>query len=382
MDARSELKHLDKNQNSLLAIHYSCQNLNDSNEGYSPRITSIAVFHVGSHTMHSFSIHLIAEVKKIARGDIHNHYNDLEAVMLEDFYKFVQEHQDHSWLHWNMTNINFGFETLEHRYRVLTDKIPPKIADTKKHNLSSLVSEIYGSNYVDHPKMPNLMDLNGGKSRDFLTGAEEVQAFERKEYIKLHKSTMSKVYFFNSVFHKLVRRKLRTARSNWKERINRGLESTPVKIISFVAVLFAIFQLYQTVENSFFTNEAVTAPAATTKGEQVIQADAASRRGLIPALAPIGHAVVAQECSLVWHHRCHRSYGNSAVRIDGCGGSYQHVAFSALDQLALMLHGEGIPPLLFLRAGNYNKSGQCNAACDQATDNQLFFVHIVLRGWR
>ncbi len=267
MDARSELKQLDKNQNSLLAIHYSCQNLNDSNEGYSPRITSIAVFHVGSHTMHSFSIHLIAEVKKIARDDIHNHYNDLEAVMLEDFYKFVQEHQDHSWLHWNMTNINFGFETLEHRYRVLTDKIPPKIADTKKHNLSSLVSEIYGSNFVDHPKMPNLMDLNGGKSRDFLTGAEEVQAFERKEYIKLHKSTMSKVYFFNSVFHKLVNRKLKTARSNWKERINQGLESTPVKILTFVTVLFAIFQIYQAVEKSISTDKKpVKAPAAAAKG--------------------------------------------------------------------------------------------------------------------
>lgn len=197
--------------------------------------------------MHSFSIHLIAEVKGIAREDIHNHYNDLEAVMLEDFYKFVQSHEDHSWLHWNMSNINFGFETLEHRYRVLTGNIAPTIADSKKHNLSALVSEIYGSNYVDHPKMPNLMDLNGGKPRDFLTGAEEAEAFARKEYVKLHKSTMSKVYFFNTVFHKLVDRKLRTARSNFVERVNRVLESTPVKIVTFVTVLFAVYQLVDAV---------------------------------------------------------------------------------------------------------------------------------------
>lgn len=95
-----------------------------------------------------------------------------------------------------MSNINFGFEALEHRYRVLTDKVPSKIADANKYNLSSLISDIYGSNYVDHPKMPNLMELNGGKPRDFLTGLEEVEAFDRKEYIRLHKSTMSKVYFF------------------------------------------------------------------------------------------------------------------------------------------------------------------------------------------
>lgn len=251
MDTRNKIKKLAKNQNSLLVIHYSCQNLNDNNEGYSPRITSIAVFHVGSHTMHSFSIHLIAEIKKIARDDIHNHYDDLEAFMLEDFYKFVQEHQDHSWLHWNMTNINFGFATLEHRYRVLTDKTPPKIADANRYNLSSLVSEIYGSDFVDHPKMPNLMELNGGKSRDFLTGAEEVQAFERKEYIKLHKSTMSKVYFFNFVFHKLADRKLKIARSNLRERINLSLESTPVKVLTFITVIFALFQLYQAVAAIF-----------------------------------------------------------------------------------------------------------------------------------
>jgi hypothetical protein len=245
MTVKKQIAHLVKNQNSLLVAHYSCQNLNDNNEGFSPRITSIAVFHVGSSTMHSFSIHLIAEVKKIARNDIHNHYDLLESVMLDDFYKFVQEHQDHYWIHWNMTNINFGFETLEHRYRVLTDNIPPKVPDSKKYNLSSLISEKYGSDYVDHPRMPNLMELNGGKPRDFLTGAEEVEAFERKEYLKLHKSTMCKVYFFNSAFQKLAAGKLSTTRSNWLERSNKYLESTPVKALAFLAVLFTVFQLGQ-----------------------------------------------------------------------------------------------------------------------------------------
>lgn len=92
MGAGDDIKRLAAGQSSLLVVHYSCQNLNDGNEGYSPRITSIAVFHVGSQTMHSFSIHLIAEVKRIDREEIHNHYNDLEAIMLEDFYRFVQEH--------------------------------------------------------------------------------------------------------------------------------------------------------------------------------------------------------------------------------------------------------------------------------------------------
>lgn len=260
MSATDDIKFLTKNENSLLVVHYSCQNLNDNNEGYSPRITSIAVLHVHSSTMHSFSIHLVAEVKKITREEIHNHYDELEAVMLEDFYRFVQQHQDHYWLHWNMTNINFGFETIEHRYRVLCDKAPPKVDDSKKYNLSSLVSAIYGSNYVDHPKMPNLMDLNGGKSRDFLSGAEEVEAFNRKEYLKLHKSTMTKVYFFKSVFHKLQSRKLITKRSNWPAKINRALESLPAKVLALIAVLYTVGQLgfsaYTHLQNNGLENEA------------------------------------------------------------------------------------------------------------------------------
>lgn len=254
MKASDEIKFLTKSITSLLVIHYSCQNLNDNNEGYSPRITSIAVLHIASSTMHSFSIHLIAEIKKISRVEIHNHYDDLEAIMLEDFYKFVQDHQGSYWLHWNMTNINFGFDALEHRYRVLTDKTPPKVDDSKKYNLSSLVSEIYGKNYVDHPKMPNLMELNGGKSRDFLNGEEEVEAFTRKEYIKLHKSTMSKVYFFKSVFHRLQSRKLNTARSNWRAKLNQVVESLPAKLLALIAVLYSIGQIgysgYQTMKPS------------------------------------------------------------------------------------------------------------------------------------
>lgn len=197
MKASEKVEFLSKNRSSLLLIHYSCQNLNDNNEGYSPRITSIAVLHMGSSTMHSFSIHLIAETEKISRDQIDDHYDDIETKMLDEFYDFVQNHQDHYWLHWNMENINYGFETIEHRYRVLTSNIPPKVDDSKRYNLSALVAAIYGNNYVDHPKMPNLMDINKGRPRDFLTGKEEVDAFERKEYLKLHKSTMCKVYFFN-----------------------------------------------------------------------------------------------------------------------------------------------------------------------------------------
>ncbi len=38
------MKLLNENGNKIYFIHYSCQNLSDDNEGYSPRITSIASY--------------------------------------------------------------------------------------------------------------------------------------------------------------------------------------------------------------------------------------------------------------------------------------------------------------------------------------------------
>lgn len=243
MKAKETVEFLKKSLPAVFIIHYSCQNLNDANEGYSPRVTSIAVLHIDSDTMHSFSIHLIAEIEGIARENISDHYDELEAKMLGKFFDFVGAHQDAYWLHWNMTNINYGFEAIEHRYRVLTKEEPPHIEDSRRYNLSSLIQAIYGKDCVDHPKMPNLMELNGGKNRNFLTGQEEVQAFENKEYIKLHKSTMAKAYWFKSMFFRLAKGKVKTKRSNWRVKITRATEHWSAKLLGFVAVIFTFIQI-------------------------------------------------------------------------------------------------------------------------------------------
>lgn len=227
----------------MFIIHYSCQNLNDNNENYSPRITSIAVLHVGSSTMHSFSIHLIAEIKNIDRASIHEHYDELEGEMLKQFFDFVSENDNGLWLHWNMSNINYGFEALAHRYKVLTKLDAKRIPDSRRYNLSSLLLSVYGKNCVEHPRMVNLMKLNDGNHRDSLSGKEEVDAFAEKEYVKLHKSTMSKVYWFQHMYFALQNGKVKVQNKNWAYRVNHFLERPTVKALGFVAVLFSIFQL-------------------------------------------------------------------------------------------------------------------------------------------
>ncbi len=230
----------EKIKNNLLIIHYSCENLSDNNDGLSPRITSIVIHHTNGNSTHSFSIHLQAEIKQIAKEEIENHYNDLEKDMLENFYKFVRDHTDYYWLHWNMRNINFGFEAIAHRYKVLTQNEPPIIDDNKRINLSSQIFKKYGYNCVDHPKMANIMKLNDELPRDFLTGEKEVEAFKNKEYFKLHKSTLSKVTMFNILLNKLLYGKIKTKRSNFPQKINDFMELPLIKILGFLGILASI----------------------------------------------------------------------------------------------------------------------------------------------
>jgi len=245
LNAKETLKKLRENEQSLFIVHYSCQNLNDNNENYSPRITSIAVLHVGSSTMHSFSIHLVAEIRKIPREDIDQHYDDLEKEMLAQFFSFLSDNDGGFWLHWNMSNINYGFEALIHRYKVLSGEDGKRIPDSKKFNLSSLILSVYGKNCVEHPRMASFMALNDGEHRDGLTGKEEVEAFAAKEYVKLHKSTMCKVYWFQHMYYLLQRNKVVVHNKNWGSKVNTFLERPTVKALGFIAVLFSLFQAGQ-----------------------------------------------------------------------------------------------------------------------------------------
>lgn len=265
MHRTNVLKEIEAHINSLRVIHYSCQALSDTNEGYSPRITSIAVLHVERSVMHSFSIHLIAEELGVDESKIETSYDKLEAAMLEQFFNFVSTNDDARWLHWNMSNINFGFETLSHRFRVLTKKQPPDIPDTRRFNLSSMILQKYGSDCVDHPRMQKLMELNGEVPRDFLNGEQEAEAFKTKEFIRLHKSTMSKAYWFQSMFFRLQENKVVTQRSNLKEKLNRLAESTLAKTLGLIAVVYTVSQL--SISGFNFASQVMSKPNIHIEGE-------------------------------------------------------------------------------------------------------------------
>lgn len=233
---------LKRSKDKMLIIHYSCENLNDSVDGYSPRITSIVVKNLFSRISHSFSIHLEADISKIDKKNITKHYDTLEKAMLQNFYKFVSNHLTHYWLHWNMRNIHYGFETLEHRFKVNGAKQEDisSIPDDKRLNLSDLITDAYGNDCVSHPRMQKLMELNGGEPKGFLPGKNEVQAFKKEEYIKLHESTLSKVGWFGEMLDLLINNKIKTEKSNIGMHIKRIFDSSGARSITFIIAIISL----------------------------------------------------------------------------------------------------------------------------------------------
>lgn len=191
-EARAKLKEIFDVPHSVLFIHYSCESFYDRPNGMSPRITSIAVRFLGSGQTKSFSIYQQAELVGKKSNEITPHYDEYEREMLEKFNKFVEQFAACKWVHWNMRDANYGFEAITHRFRVLGGD-PVEIQDTNKIDLARLFYYFLGPKYIPHPRLHNFLLKNDMVPRNFMPGAEEVEAFDNGEYVKLHQSTLSKV---------------------------------------------------------------------------------------------------------------------------------------------------------------------------------------------
>ncbi len=169
---------------------------------------------LASRQAHSFSIHQVAERKGLKITDIENYYNELEKQMLDEFYQYVSSHVDYLWLHWNMRNINYGFPAIAHRYQVLGGK-PIEIYEKNLEDLSSLFIDIFGPKYISHPRLPNIVNKNNISKKEFLKGDEEAKAFESKEYVKLHQSTLRKVDVLATLAGRLADGSIKTDATIW-----------------------------------------------------------------------------------------------------------------------------------------------------------------------
>ncbi|GAD89655.1 MULTISPECIES: hypothetical protein [Vibrio] len=215
---RKAQNHLDKisgHEEHVLVIHYSCESFYNRPEGQTPRVTSIAVRNYASGQTASFSIHKVAELKGVAFPDIDREYDKLEKEMLKEFYVFLEKHKNYDWVHWNMRDINYGFPALEHRFRVLKGK-PVELDESRKFDLSRALVSIFGNKYIGHPRLIKLMEANHITALDLLDGPGEATAFENKEFVKLHQSTLRKVDVLANILGRVIDRSIKT-NATWQD---------------------------------------------------------------------------------------------------------------------------------------------------------------------
>ncbi len=208
------MKHTIERAEFVWVIHYSCESFYDLPKGRSPRITSIALANLDSAQTTSFSIHEVAEREGIPFDEIEKRYNHLEKKMLEKFFQHIGSYREMKYLHWNMRDANYGFAALEQRYRMF-DGDPFVIDNNNKIDLARLLIDIYGTGYIAHPRLPNLLEKNQMKAPGFLTGAEEAKAFEKRNYVSLHQSTLRKVGEIANLARLANERKLKVDTSWW-----------------------------------------------------------------------------------------------------------------------------------------------------------------------
>ena len=222
-NALKALDDLFTNAENAFVIHYSCESFHDRERGRSPRITSIALRKLDSAQTTSFSIHQTAEVNGVPLDDIEGHYDDLERDMLSRFFSHLSGFQGMKYLHWNMRDANYGFQAIAHRYRVLCGKDDSLhvVDDKYKIDLARLLQDIYGSNYIEHPRMEKLVRKNGIAILDFLPGYEEAKAFEDRDFAALHLSTLRKVDVIANIALRAHDRKLKTDTTWWGMRGGR-----------------------------------------------------------------------------------------------------------------------------------------------------------------
>ena len=203
-EAKKQLADVWEKRNRSLVIHYSCESFYDRGEAESPRITSIAVRNLETAQTKSFSIHQLAERDgEVSREDIGDNYDRLEKRMLEEFFKYAENHENCIWLHWNMRDANYGFEALEHRFKIHGEK-PFVIPEALRFDLARVLIELYGVNYIGHPRLEMLAQKNKISTRDFLNGEKEARAFENGKYVALHRSTLRKVDIISDIAFRAV----------------------------------------------------------------------------------------------------------------------------------------------------------------------------------
>lgn len=211
--ARESLTRLFGHPTAVFVVHYACESFNQGQGYASPRVTAIALRNLGSGATTSFSIHSEVELARRRNKDVAG-LDVMEHAMLSRFFDFLSRNPAATYLHWNMRDEKFGFAAIGHRYAVLGGE-PVAVHDSQKFDLSRLLVEMFGSDYVAKPYLVTLAELNSLSTTSFLSGPQEAQAFVQGQYYNVLQSVLCKVTLIADVAQLASDRALHTEATWW-----------------------------------------------------------------------------------------------------------------------------------------------------------------------
>ncbi len=241
------------NPGESLVIHYSRQDLDDNESGMAtPRIIAIIVKSLDGKFNECFAIHHEAEKAKIVWDEITNYYDFLEERLIKGFVAFVKSHRNYNWLHWDMNDVHFSFEAIEHRYKVLIDENGKDFINVpldRRYNINQLIKNIYGDNYENDPQLDHLIKSNnkGILQGNFLTLPQEAIAFKDLNFSKILESLRCKVNFLLEIIQKVPENKLKVKSRSFiirlGEFITHPVTATVAVISTIVGAILALLSL-------------------------------------------------------------------------------------------------------------------------------------------
>ena len=111
-----------------------------------------------------------------------------------------------------MRDSNYGFPSIYHRCSLL-GLDPVDIPPNRLFDLSRSLVNIYGSNYVEHPRLPKILEKNEISMLAYVDGAKEAEISEDRDFVTIHRSTLRKVDNFEAL---LTRAHAGTLKTNYR----------------------------------------------------------------------------------------------------------------------------------------------------------------------
>lgn len=213
---------LSSGERPTLIVHYACESFDDLPEGATPATSCISVFDWKTGLTTSFFPAKSAQAESVNLCPGHVDIERFERESLVEFYQFLQRWLDKNSegerfiVHWNMKGRLYGFSALleRARARLKTDEkllafaedFPP--ANLSLVNLAETLQDIYGSDYCHHPRLPNLIHVNGLGHKGFLAGEAEAMAFDLGRYNRLCESVERKVRLMKHIIDRASENRL------------------------------------------------------------------------------------------------------------------------------------------------------------------------------